>query len=71
MASKITFTPFLYSQLEEEGFSKLTACQFCAPPRRVSEIQAINEVYAPGGDHEERLNILRQGYYDYLAEPDP
>ena len=71
MASKITFTPFLYSQLEEEGFSKLKACNFCSPPRRESEIQAINEVYAPGGDHEERLNILRQGYYDYLAKPDP
>ena len=33
----------------------------------LAEIEAINETYAPGGDHEERLNALRQDYYDYLA----
>lgn len=68
MASKITFTPFLYSQLDEGDFAKLKPCNFCAPARRVADIEAVNAVYAPGGDHEELLNKLRQEYYDYLAE---
>ena len=67
MASSITFTPFLYSQLEDEGFAKLKPCNFCVPARRIAEIEAINEEYAPGKDHEELLNGMRQKYYDYLA----
>jgi len=64
----ITFTPFSYSQLEEDGFAKLTACPYCVPAMRESEIKAINETYAPGGDHEELLNSLRKNYYEYLAQ---
>ena len=62
----ITFTPFAYSQLEEEPFADLLPCPYCTPARRESEIRAINEIYAPGGDHEELLNSLRQEYYDSL-----
>ena len=36
--------------------------------RRKAEIEEINAVYAPGGDHEELLNSLRKDYYDYLAK---
>ena len=64
----IVFTPFLYSQLDDTPFSKLTPCPYCSPVRRKAEIEEINETYAPGGDHEEFLNSLRQEYYDYLAK---
>ena len=62
-----SFTPFLYSQLEDSGFSKLKACPYCVPVLRRAEIDEINATYAPGGDHEELLNSLRKDYYDYLA----
>ena len=66
--SGITFSPFLYSQLDDDGFSKLKPCPWCVPVRRKADIDAINETYAPGGDHEEFLNEQRQAYYDYLAK---
>ena len=66
----ITFTPFSYAELDESGFSKLIACPYCIPARRKAEIEEINALYAPGGDHEELLNSLRKDYYDYLARPD-
>ena len=65
-APKITFTPFRYDQLEEPGFSKLEPCPNCNPPRRVAEIQEVNQRYAPGGDHDELLTRLRAEYYEYL-----
>ena len=34
----------------------------------IMEIREINELYAPGGDHEELLNKLRKDYYEYLAK---
>ena len=64
----ITFTSFRYSELDEGSFAKLTACPYCVPARRRAEIEEINAVYAPGGDHEELLNSLRKNYYDYLAK---
>ena len=66
-AKAITFQPFSYGQLEEEPFSKLTACPFCAPPARMADIQAVNDKYAAGGDHDELLTSLREGYYEYLS----
>ena len=36
--------------------------------RRKAEIDEINALYAPGGDHEELLNSLRKDYYEYLAQ---
>ena len=68
MAKSVTFQPFEYGQLEEEPFSGLKRCNYCAPPQRVAEIEEINAKYAPGGDHDELLTSLRQGYYDYLRE---
>lgn len=64
----ITFTPFTYAELDEGSFAKLTACPYCVPARRKAEIEEINALYAPGGDHEELLNSLRKDYYDYLAQ---
>ena len=64
----ITFTPFTYGELEEGAFAKLKACPYCVPVSRVSLIEERNQLYAPGGDHEELLNSLRQDYYDYLAQ---
>jgi len=69
-AQKITFTPFRYDQLEEEPFSKLEACPYCGPARRVAEIEAVNQQYAAGGDHDPLITELRQDYYDYLTGRD-
>ena len=65
-ASSVTFSPFRYAQLDEAPFSKLQACPWCVPVRRESDIDEINQRYAPGGDHDELLTELRQEYYDYL-----
>lgn len=62
----ITFTPFSYSQLEDEGFADLLPCPYCVPASRMSAIQAVNDLYAPGRDHEELLNSLRQDYFNSL-----
>lgn len=39
----LPLTPFLYSELEDEPYSKLTRCPGCAPQLRKSEIAQINE----------------------------
>lgn len=67
-AKQVTFQPFEYGQLEEEPFAKLKACPFCTPVRREGEIAEINERYAAGGDHDELLTSLREGYYEYLNQ---
>ena len=64
----ITFAPFSYSQLDEDPYRKLEPCPNCSPVRRLAEIHEINDLYAPGGDHEELLNTLRQDYWDYLEK---
>ena len=66
-AKNVTFQPFTYGELETEPFDRLEACDWCVPPMRESDIQAVNEAYAPGGDHDELLTSLRAGYYEYLA----
>ncbi len=43
-------------------------CPYCAPALRQSEIDAVNQAYAPGGDHDENLTELRRNYYDYLLK---
>lgn len=63
MAPKRTFEPFSYSQLEDEGFSKLKRCNYCTPALRVAEIEAINETYAAGGDHNALLTELQEKQY--------
>lgn len=67
-ASSVTFSPFRYAQLDEAPYSKLQACPWCNPVRRESDIEEINQRYAPGGDHDELLTELRQDYYDYLEK---
>ena len=67
-APSLTFTPFRYAQLEEEPFSRLEACPWCVPPRRLSDIAEINALYAEGGDHDELLTQLRSDYYEYLEQ---
>ena len=64
----VTFVPFTYGELENEAFAKLEPCDYCTPPRRRAVIEEINERYAPGGDHDETLTMLRQDYWDYLAD---
>ena len=64
----ITFTPFTYGELDQGKFAKLTACPYCVPLQRKAEIEAVNTLYAPGGDHEELLNSLRKDYYEYLSK---
>lgn len=68
MAKKVTFSPFLYSQLEEEPFAKLKFCPYCGPALRESDIAEINAQYAEGLDHDENLTRLRQEYYEYLTK---
>ncbi len=67
-AKNVTFQPFTYGELEQEPFSKLKACGWCVPPDRAAEIEAVNSVYAFGGDHDELLTSLQAGYYEYLAQ---
>ena len=67
-AKKVTFQPFTYGELDSEPFSKLKPCDYCVPPMRESDIQAVNEVYAEGGDHNELLTSLQAGYYEYLRD---
>ena len=58
------FTPFAYSELDTEPYSKLKRCTWCTPPLRKSEIDAINEVYAEGGDHDPILTQAREALFD-------
>jgi len=67
-AKSVTFQPFTYGELDQEPFSKLKACPYCVPPQRVAEIEAINETYAFGSDHDELLTSLQAGYYEYLEQ---
>ena len=65
--SGVTFESFTYAQLDEEPYSKLDFCPFCAPPLRVAEIEEINAQYVWGGDHDPILTAARQQYFDYIA----
>ena len=62
------FTAFTYGELEQEPYSKLTRCGYCAPALREAEIKAINEIYAPGGDHDPILTEARRKYLESLEE---
>ena len=66
MARSVTFQPFTYGELEQAPYNKLKTCPYCVPPARVSEIEERNAQYAAGGDHDELLTSLQQGYYEYL-----
>ena len=55
-----TFTAFTYGELELPPYNRLQRCDFCAPPLRLAEIMAINQVYAPGGDHDPVMTEARK-----------
>ena len=63
-----TFTPFTYGELDQGAFASLKRCPYCTPVLRVAEIQAINETYAPGGDHDPVMTEARQKYLDSLKD---
>ena len=46
------FEPLEYGLLMEDPYSKLKACEYCAAPPRPEMIEAINETYIAGGDHD-------------------
>ena len=63
-AKNVTFTPFTYGELETGAYAKLTRCTYCNPPLRKAEIDEINALYAPGGDHDPILTAAQQKYLD-------
>lgn len=69
-AQKVAFEPFSYSQLEDEKFAKLKRCTYCAPALRIGEIEEINAVYAPGGDHDPILTEARRKQLEKEAAKD-
>ena len=58
----ITFATFTYAELDNEDYAELKFCPYCAPALRVAEIEAINEKYAWGGDHDPVMTEARQKY---------
>ncbi len=59
-APELQMQSFPYSRLDQKPFSGLKRCEWCAPPRRRAEIEEINAVYAPGGDHDPVLTKARK-----------
>ena len=49
-----------YGQLGEKGFLKMNPCPLCAAPPRPETIQAVNERYKEGGDHDPVLTKARK-----------
>jgi len=66
-APKRTFEPLDYGTLCATK-TKLKNCPYCNPVLRKSEIAAINETHAAGGDHDPMMTGLRQGYIQSLIE---
>ena len=56
----VKFVGFPYSELDKEPYAKLEWCEYCAPALRKAEIEAINEIYAAGGDHDPVLTEARK-----------
>ena len=49
-----------YGQLEDDAYRKLKPCPLCTAPPRIGTIQAINEMYAEGGDHDPVMTEARK-----------
>ena len=49
-----------YGQLDEKEYRKLNPCPLCAAPLRIDKIQAVNETYAEGGDHDPVMTEARK-----------
>ena len=56
----LVFEAFSYGDLDREPYAKLDRCEYCAPPLRKAEIEAINAVYAEGEDHDPVLTQARE-----------
>lgn len=56
----VTMESFTYAELDTEPYAHLTRCEYCTPVLRKAEIDAINEVYAWGGDHDPVLTEARK-----------
>ncbi len=59
-APDLKMQPFTYGELDEEPFSRMKRCEWCAPALRRAEIEEINAAYAPGGDHDPVLTEARK-----------
>lgn len=57
-----------YGQLGDEEYRKLKPCPLCAAPGRPETIEAINEVYAEGGDHDPVMTEARKNCPRKLKE---
>ena len=49
-----------YAELCGEKGTKLKACPACAPALKRSELEEINALYAPGGDHDPGMTEARK-----------
>ena len=58
-ARGVVFSPLTYGELEMEPYQNLTRCPFCNPPLRRGDIDQINLLHAPGGDHDPILTEAR------------
>ena len=56
----VVLSPFSWTELENEPYASLRYCPYCAPLLRRAQIDAINQQYAPGGDHDPILTKARQ-----------
>lgn len=61
-SNKKTMTAFTYGELDTGDFADLERCEYCAPVERRAVLEAINELYAPGGDHDPVMTQARQKY---------
>ena len=51
---------FPYEKLDKGLFARMKRCEWCAPVRRKAEIEALNALYAPGGDHDPTMTAARE-----------
>ncbi|MBQ6563154.1 MAG: L,D-transpeptidase [Clostridia bacterium] len=59
-AKSVIFSPFTYGELENEAYASLRPCNYCSAPLRKTEIDKINTLHAPGGDHDPVLTEARK-----------
>ena len=59
-AKNAVFTPLRYAELDDAAHASLQRCAYCNPPMRREEIDAINLLHAPGGDHDPILTEARK-----------
>lgn len=55
----VTFEAFTYGELDMAPYAELKTCDYCTPVLRREQYDAINEQYAPGGDHDPVMTEAR------------